>query len=82
MATTLVAIHEFFSIKSAKADISVDCFTSNDSGILFKCNERNNDFCATTFITKDGNVTVAICTGDWTQYIEPVDGVLPPVPAI
>lgn len=30
------------------------------------------------YISENGEVTAALCTGDWTQHLEPIDEVLPP----
>lgn len=77
LTATLTAVRLLSSIKTANADVRVDCYSRNE-GILFKCNERNTKHCATTYISVDGEVTAAICHGDWIQQLEPVDEVLPP----
>lgn len=78
MTTILTAVLTLSSIKTANASVDVDCYSRNDDNILFKCNERNYDHCATTYISENGEVTAAICTGDRTQHLEPINEVLPP----
>lgn len=78
MTTILTAVLTLSSIKTANASVDVDCYARNDENILFKCNERNYDHCATTYISENGKVTAAICTGDWTQHFEPTPEITDP----